>query len=95
MTNMTTFTTFIRRYYAFRWFSDKWSLKQKWLYVALYVALFNIGLIPLLIFSEKTGLLVEGSFRSLGILILLFLLWFAIYQPAVNIFAARDRKPKR
>ncbi len=90
MAKTPTFSTFIRRYYAFHWFSDEWSQKQKWLYVALYVTLFNIGLIPFLVISEKKGLLVEGSLHSLGTLLLLFLVWFAIYQPTVNYFVAGD-----
>jgi len=89
---MTTFSTFMRRHYAFHWFLDEWSLKQKWLYVALYVIFFNISLIPLLVFSEKTGLLVEGSSWSLGVLVFLLLFWFAIYQPVFNFFMTRKRE---
>ena len=74
----------IRRYYSFRWFLDDWSVNEKWLYVAMYVILFNIGLIPILGISEKAGLLVEGSSLSLGVLVLLLLLWFVIYQPVIN-----------
>jgi hypothetical protein len=60
------------------------------MYVALYVIFFKIGLIPILVISETFGLLSEGSFLSLGVLISLFVLWFAIYQPAFNFFMARD-----
>ena len=91
---MTTFSTLIRRYYSFRWFSDEWSIKQKWLYVALYVTLYNISLIPLLVLSEKTGLLVEGSSWSLGVLVILLLFWFAIYQPVVNSLVERVRRTR-
>ena len=91
---MFKITKFIRRHYAFRWFSDEWSLKQKWLYVALYVILFNISLIPLLIFSEKAGLLVEGSSWSLGVLVILLLFWFIIYQPVFNFFMAAARRAR-
>jgi len=92
---MTPFSKFLYRYYTFRWFLDEWTVLQKWLYVALYVILFNIGLIPLLVLSENAGLLVEGSSRSLGVLVFLLLVWFAIYQPAVNILAdtVRRRRP--
>jgi hypothetical protein len=89
MAKQQTFTRFIWRQYAFRWFSDEWSAKQKWLYVTLYVICFNISLIPLLVFAEKTGLLVEGSSWSLGVLIILLLFWFAIYQPVFNFFMTR------
>lgn len=82
----------MRLHYAFRWFSDGWSVKQKWLYVALYVTLYNVSLIPLLVFSEKTGLLVEGSSWSLGVLVFLLLFWFAIYQPVFNFFMTRKRE---
>lgn len=82
----------MRRHYAFHWFSDGWSVKQKWLYVALYVTLYNVSLIPLLVFSEKTGLLVEGSSWSLGVLVFLLLFWFAIYQPVFNFFMTRKRE---
>jgi len=83
---------FIKHHYAFHWFSDGWNGMKKWLYVILYATFFDIGLIPILSVSEKKGLLVEGSFRSLGILILILLLWFAIYQPIVNFFVTRCRK---
>jgi len=83
---------FIKHHYAFHRFSDGWNEMKKWLYVIFYVTFFNIGLIPILSVSKKNGLLVEGSFRSLGILILIFLLWFAIYQPIVNFFVTRYRK---
>ena len=87
---MTTFSGFMKRHYSFRWFLDTWTVKQKWMYVALYVIFFKIGLIPILVISETFGLLPEGSFLSLGVLISLFVLWFAIYQPAFNFFMARD-----
>jgi len=32
----------------------------------------------------------EGSFLSLGVLVILLVLWFAIYQPVFNFFMARD-----
>ena len=83
---------FIKHHYAFHWFSDGWNGMKKWLCVIIYVTFFNIGLIPILSVSEKKGLLIEGSFRSLGILILMLLLWFAIYQPIVNFFVTRSRK---
>jgi hypothetical protein len=83
---------FIRQHYAFHWFSDKWSEKQKWLYVAVYVTFFNLGLIPLLSIAEKTGVLEEGSLGSLGNLLILLLLWFALYQPIVNFMFSRRRK---
>ena len=86
---MTTFSDFIKRNYSYRWFLDGWSVKQKWLYVALYVILFNVSLIPLLVLAEKTGLLVEGASWSLGILVILLLFWFAIYQPVFNYFMTR------
>jgi len=83
---------FIKHHYAFHRSSVGWNEMKKWLYVIFYVTFFNIGLIPILSVSKKNGLLVEGSFRSLGILILIFLLWFAIYQPIVNFFVTRYRK---
>jgi len=87
---MTTFLGFLNQHYAFRWYSDRWTVKQKWMYVALYVTLFKVSLIPLLVISETTGLLKEGSFLSLGVLVILLVLWFAIYQPVFNFFMARD-----
>jgi len=87
---MTTFSGFVKRHYSFRWFLDTWTVKQKWVYVALYVILFNISLIPILVISEAIGLLTEGSFLSLGVLIFLLVLWFAIYQPIYNFFMAKD-----
>ena len=87
---MTTFSGFLKRHYSFRWFLDSWTEKQKWMYVALYVVLFNLGLIPILTISEMTGLLSEGSFSSLGVLIIILVLWFLIYQPIFNFFMARD-----
>ena len=89
---MTNRLVFLKRHYSFRWYLDTWTPKQKWLYVALYVIIYKIGLIPILIISEKSGLLAEGSFLSLGILILLFILWFAFYQPLVNFFLGRGSK---
>lgn len=86
---MTTFSDFIKRHYSYCWFLDGWSVKQKWLYVALYVILYNVSLIPLLVFAEKIGLLAEGSSWSLGVLIILLLFWFAIYQPVFNFFMTR------
>jgi hypothetical protein len=76
---MVMFSKIFYRYYSFRWFLNEWTVLQKWLFVALYVILFNISLIPLLVYSENDGLLLEGSSRSLGVLVFLFLLWFAIY----------------
>ena len=87
---MTIFLGFMKRHYSFRWFLDTWSAKQKWMYVALYVVLFKLGFIPILVFFETTGLLSEGSFLSLGVLIIILVLWFAIYQPVFNFFLARD-----
>ncbi len=87
---MMIFSGFMKRHYSFRWFLDTWTVKEKWLYVAVYVALYKISLIPILIIFETIGLLPEGSFLSLGVLIILLVLWFAIYQPAVNFFMARD-----
>jgi hypothetical protein len=86
---MTTFSEFMKRHYSFRWFLDTWTVKEKWMYVALYVVLFKISLIPILVISETTGLLSEGSFLSLGVLVILILIWFAIYQPIFNFFMAR------
>ena len=87
---MTTFSGFMKRHYSFRWFLDTWTVKEKWMYVALYVVLFKISLIPILIISETTDLLSEGSFLSLGVLVILLVIWFAIYQPTFNFFMARD-----
>ncbi len=94
VSKMTKISEFMKRHYSFRWFSDEWSIKQKWLYVALYVTLYNISLIPLLVLSEKTGLLVEGSSWSLGVLVILLLFWFAIYQPVVNSLVERVRRTR-
>ena len=88
---MKHFSEFLYRYYTFRWFLIEWTVLQKWLYVALYVIVFNISLIPLLVLTENAGLLVEGSSRSLGVLVFRLLVWFAIYQPAVNILADTAR----
>ncbi len=87
---MTTFLGFVKRHYSFRWFLDTWTVKQKWMYVALYVIIFKTSIIPILVISETIGLLSEGSFLSLGVLIFLLVLWFAIYQPIFNFFMARD-----
>jgi len=87
---MATLVRFVKRHYSFHWFLDTWTVKQKWLYVALYVVLFKLGLIPILVISETTGLLSEGSFLSLGVLGILLFLWFAIYQPVFNFIFARD-----
>ena len=87
---MATLSGFMKRHYSFRWFLDTWTVKEKWMYVALYVVLFKISLIPILVISETTGLLSEGSFVSLGVLVILLVLWFAIFQPAFNFFLARD-----
>ena len=88
---MTTFSGFMNRHYSFRWFLDTWTVKEKWIYVALYVVLFNISLIPILVISETAGILSEGSFSSLGVLVILLVFWFAIYQPAFNFFMTRNR----
>ena len=87
---MMTFSGFIKRHYSFRWFLDTWTVKEKWLYVALYVVLYKISLIPILVIFETIGLLPEGTYLSLGVLVILFVLWFAIYQPIFNFFLARD-----
>ena len=87
---MMTFSGFIKRHYSFRWFLDTWTIKEKWLYVALYVVLYKISLIPILVIFETIGLLPEGTYLSLGVLVILFVLWFAIYQPIFNFFQARD-----
>ena len=58
--------------------------------MALYVVLFNMGLIPILAISERIGLLTVGSTGSLGILAIILILWFGIYQPVVNFFTARE-----
>lgn len=87
---MKTFLGLMKRNYSFRWFRESWTTKEKWIYVALYVVLFNIGLIPILVISERAGLLTEGSSESLGVLAILLLIWFGIYQPVVNFFVARD-----
>jgi hypothetical protein len=87
---MTTFSGFLKRHYSFRWFLDTWTVKEKWIYVGLYVVLFKIILIPILFISEPTGLLPEGSFLSLGVLVILILIWFAIDQPTFNFFMTRD-----
>ena len=87
---MMTFSGFIKRHYSFRWFLDTWTVKEKWLYVALYVVLYKISLIPILVIFETIGLLQEGTYWSLGVLVILFVLWFAIYQPIFNFFLARD-----
>ena len=87
---MTTLLGFVKRHYSFRWFLDTWTIKQKWMYVALYVIIFKTSIIPILVISETIGLLSEGSFLSLGVLIFLLVLWFAIYQPIFNFFMARD-----
>jgi hypothetical protein len=87
---MTKFSGFMKRHYSFRWFLDTWTAKQKWMYVAMYVIFFKISLIPILIISETIGLLSEGSFLLLGVLIFLLVFWFAIYQPVFNFFMARD-----
>ena len=84
-----SFSEFIKRYYSFRWFQDTWTVREKWIYVAIYVVLFNIGLIPILTISERAGLLVVGSGLSLGIIAIILVLWFAIYQPIFNFFMAR------
>ena len=81
---------FLERHYSFRWFRNTWTVKEKWIYVALYVVLFNIGLIPILTISERIGLLSEGSTGSLGVLAIILLFWFGIYQPVINFFMARD-----
>jgi len=86
---MKTFLELMKRYYSFRWFQDTWSVKEKWLYVALYVVLFNISLIPILVISEWTGVLTEGSSGSLGLIAVILVLWFAIYQPIFNFFMTR------
>ena len=87
---MMTFLGFIKRHYSFRWFLVTWTVKEKWLYVALYVVLYKISLIPILVIFETIGLLPEGTYLSLGVLVILFVLWFAIYQPIFNFFLARD-----
>jgi protein-S-isoprenylcysteine O-methyltransferase Ste14 len=87
---MKTFPRFMKRQYSFHWFLDTWTVKQKWMYVALYVVFFKLGLIPILVISETTSLLSEGSFLSLGLLVILLVLWFAIYQPIINFFFSRD-----
>ena len=87
---MMTFSGFIKRHYSFRWFLDTWTVKERWLYVALYVVLYKISLIPILVIFETIGLLPEGTYLSLGVLVILFVLWFAIYQPIFNFFLARD-----
>lgn len=87
---MTTFLELMKHYYSFRWFQDTWTEKEKWIYVAIYVVLFNIGLIPILTISERAGLLVVGSGLSLGVLAAILTLWFAIYQPIVNYLMAPD-----
>lgn len=87
---MTTFLELMKHYYSFRWFRDTWTEKEKWIYVAIYVVFFNISLIPILVISEKAGFLVEGSSLSLGVLVLLLIFWFGIYQPIVNFCFARD-----
>jgi len=87
---MTTFLGFVKRHYSFRWFLDTWTVKQKWMNVALYVVIYKISIIPILVISETIGLLSEGSFISLGVLTVLLVLWFAIYQPIFNFFMARD-----
>ena len=87
---MTTFSGIIKRHYSFRWFLDTWTVKQKWMYVGLYVIIFKTSIIPILVISETIGLLSEGSFLSLGVLIFLLVLWFAIYQPIFNFFMTRD-----
>ena len=87
---MTTFLELMKRHYSFRWFRDTWTVKEKWIYVAIYVVLFNIGLIPFLTISERTGLLIEGSSFSLGVLTIILVLWFGIYQPVFIFFLARD-----
>ena len=58
--------------------------------MALYVVLFNIGLIPILTISERVGLLSEGSTGSLGVLAIILILWFGIYQPIVNFFMVHN-----
>ena len=88
---MKTFLELMKRHYSFRWFRDTWAVKEKWIYVALYVVLFNLGLIPFLTISERTGLLIEGSNFSLGVLTIILVLWFGIYQSVFNFFLARDR----
>ncbi len=84
-----SFSEFIKRHYSFRWFRDTWTVKEKWIYVALYVILFNIGLIPFLVIFERAGILIVGSGLSLGIIAIILVLWFAIYQPIFNFFMAR------
>ena len=88
---MTAFSGFMKRNYSFHWFLDTWTEKEKWIYVAFYVVLFNISLIPILVISETTGLLSEGSFSSLGVLVTILVFWFAVYQPAFNFFMTRNR----
>ena len=88
---MTAFSGFMKRNYSFHWFLDTWTEKEKWIYVAIYVVLFNISLIPILVIFETIGLLSEGSFSSLGVLAIILVLWFAIYQPAFNFFMTRKR----
>jgi len=87
---MKTVSRLVKRLYSFHWFLDTWTVKQKWTYVALYVVFFRLGLIPILVISETTGLLSEGTFLSLCVLAILLLLWFAVYQPVVNLIFARD-----
>jgi len=87
---MTEFLGFLQRHYSFHWFLDTWSVKEKCMYVALYVVLYKISLIPILVLFEKCDLLSEGSLLSLGVLVIVFVFWFAIYQPAFNFFMTRQ-----
>jgi hypothetical protein len=87
---VTTFSEFMKRHYSFRWFRDTWTTKEKWTYVAIYVVLFNISLIPILTIFERTGLLIEGSGSSLRVLALILILWFVIYQPVFNFIMTRN-----
>lgn len=87
---MRRFSRFMKRHFSFRWFANAWTVKQKWAYVALYVILYRVGLIPILVIAETVGLFPEGSFLSLGVLLALLVLWFGVYQVLFNFFVARD-----
>ena len=80
---------FLSRLFAFRWYSNSWSTRQKVGYVALYVTLFRLSLIPILTLAEKGGYLTEGSFSSLGGLVVILVLWFAFFQMVTNFIVVR------
>lgn len=58
---MTKLSRILKRHYYFDWFLDTWTVKQKWMYVALYVVLFKLGQFEI----EVDHLLLRGSSSNL------------------------------